>query len=80
MVAAMRSPTGASAALLVAMRYKQALPLVTIPLMLEYESVCSLPEHRLASGLDSKAVEQFLNAIALFAEPVEVHYRWRTAA
>jgi predicted nucleic acid-binding protein len=45
--------------------------------MLEYEGVCTLPEHRLASGLDSEAIGQFLDAIAFFAEPVEVHYQWR---
>lgn len=76
-VAAMRSPKGASAALLVAVRHKRALPLLTTALMLEYEAVCMLPEHRLASGLDTKAVGQFLDAIAFFAEPVEVHYQWR---
>jgi putative PIN family toxin of toxin-antitoxin system len=76
-VAAMRSPKGASAALLRAMREERATSLLTTALMLEYEAVCSLAEHRLASGLDSKAVEQFLDAIAYFAEPIEVHYQWR---
>ena len=76
-VAAMRSPGGASAALLVAMRFGRAQPLLTTALMLEYEAICSLPEHRLASGLDTETVGQFLDAIAFFAEPVEIHYQWR---
>lgn len=76
-VAGMRSPKGASAALLVAIRHGRALPVLTTALMLEYEAVCTLPEHRLASGLSSKEVGQFLDTIAFFAEPVEVHYQWR---
>jgi putative PIN family toxin of toxin-antitoxin system len=76
-VAAMRSPNGASAALLIAIRNGLALPVLTTALMLEYEAVCTLAEHRLASGLSGKEVGQFLDAIAYFAEPVEVHYQWR---
>ena len=76
-VAAMRSPKGASAALLLAIRHGRAVPLLSTALFLEYEAVCSLPEHRLASGLDISAVGQFLDAIAFFAEPVDIHYHWR---
>jgi putative PIN family toxin of toxin-antitoxin system len=76
-VAAMRSPKGASAALLLATRFGRATLVLATALMLEYEAVCTLPEHRLASGLTSKEVGHFLDAIAYFAEPVEVHYRWR---
>ena len=51
-VAAMRSPKGASAALLVAIRHKRAVPLLTTGLMLEYEAVCSLAELVSARSLD----------------------------
>lgn len=43
-------------------------------LLLEYEAVCTLAEHRLAAGLDSYETGLFLDAIAYFAEAVEVHY------
>ena len=63
--------------MLIAIRHGHAQLLVTTALILEYEAVCTLPEHRLASGLNSREVGVFLDAIALFAEPVEVHYQWR---
>ena len=54
--------------MLVAIRNGRALPVLKTALMLEYEAVCTLPEQRLASGLDSKEVGQFLDAIAFFAD------------
>jgi predicted nucleic acid-binding protein len=45
-------------------------------LMREYEAVCTCPEHA-AAGLNPDEVGTFLDAIASFSQPVEVHYLWR---
>ena len=49
-VAAMRSPSGGSAALLRAARAGRATLLATAPLCIEYESVCNRIEHVEAAG------------------------------
>lgn len=76
-VAGMRSPTGASAALLGAARKGQVSILVNVPLALEYESVCWRAEHRLASGLSDREVGVFADAVIAMAEPVARHFLWR---
>jgi putative PIN family toxin of toxin-antitoxin system len=76
-VAAMRSPTGASAALLHAARQGELTILLSVALALEYESVCRQAEHRLASGLSDQEVETFVTAVIAMAEPVKIHFLWR---
>ncbi len=76
-VAAMRSPRGASAAILRAARHARVILLVSVPLGTEYEAVCSEPEHRLAAGLNEREVEIFLDAVLAMAEPVRTHFLWR---
>ena len=76
-VAAMRSPTGASAAIVRAVRRKQATLLLSVPLAMEYEAVCRRSEHRMEAGLSERQVEIFLNAIIAMAEPVTTHFLWR---
>jgi putative PIN family toxin of toxin-antitoxin system len=76
-VAAMRSPRGASAAILRAARQGRATLLASVPLALEYEAVSSRAEHRLAAGLSEREVKVFLTAVAAMAEPVTTHFLWR---
>jgi len=76
-VAAMRSPSGASAAILQAARQNQVTLLVSVPLAMEYEAVCSEPEHGLAAGLSESEVAAYLDVILAMAEPVETHFLWR---
>ena len=76
-VAAMRSPTGASAAIVRAVRQRQATLLLSVPLAMEYEAVCRRPEHRMEAGLSEREVEIFLDAIIALAEPVLTHFLWR---
>ncbi|MBI3709039.1 MAG: putative toxin-antitoxin system toxin component, PIN family [Proteobacteria bacterium] len=76
-VAAMRSPRGASAAILRAARHGRATLLTSVPLAMEYEAVCSRAEHRLAAGLTEDEVAVFLDAVIAVAEPVETHFLWR---
>jgi predicted nucleic acid-binding protein len=76
-VAAMRSPGGASAALLRAARSGRVTLLATAPLCLEYETVCSRPEHVQAAGLGPAELAVFLDAVVDLVEPVEVWFLWR---
>ena len=76
-VAAMRSPAGASAAIIRAVRQRQATLLLSVPLAMEYEAVCRRTEHREESGLSVKQVEIFLDAIIAMGEPVRTHFLWR---
>ena len=76
-VAAMRSPRGASAAILRAAREGQVTLLASVPLALEYEGVLSRAEHRLAAGLSEREVRIFLTAVVALAEPVTTYFLWR---
>ncbi len=72
-VAAMRSPSGASAELLRVARRRNITLLANVALALEYEATCRLVEHRLAAGLTEDQVTVFLDAVIAMAEPVESH-------
>lgn len=76
-VAAMRSPAGASAAILRSIREGTTQLLLSVPLALEYESVCTQAEHRLAAGLSERQAGAFVNAVIAMAEPVAIHFLWR---
>ena len=73
----MRSPTGASAALLRAARRKRITLLGNVALALEYEATCRLAEHVLAAGLRPPAAAIFVAAVIAMLEPVESHFMWR---
>jgi putative PIN family toxin of toxin-antitoxin system len=76
-VAAMRSPAGASAAIVRSARQGRVTLLVSVALALEYEAVCSRPEHRLAADLSEDEVKVYIDAIIAMAEPVTMHFLWR---
>lgn len=73
----MRSPAGASAALLTAARHSSLTMLGTVALALEYEAICRRAEHRLAAGLSLGEVDVFIDAVVAMLEPVEPHFLWR---
>ena len=77
MVAGMRGPAGASAAIIRAVRDRLAILLLSVPPAIEYEAVCRRSEHRLEAGLSSRQVEIFLDALIALAEPVRTHFLWR---
>ncbi len=77
LVAGLRSPRGASAALLRLVLLGKIKPLVSVPLFLEYESVLLRPKHLLASQLTDTDVINFLNVFAGFITPTEIFYLWR---
>lgn len=76
-IAAMRSPRGASAALLIAAQSRRVTLVLSVPLAIEYEAICSEPEHQTAAGLTHEEANQFVTAVIALAEPVSIHYLWR---
>jgi putative PIN family toxin of toxin-antitoxin system len=76
-VAAMRSPSGASAALLKALNARAITVLANVALFVEYEATCSRTEHLLASGLNMMDLRIFLDGLASQIEAVDVRYLWR---
>jgi putative PIN family toxin of toxin-antitoxin system len=76
-VAAMRSPSGASAALLGAAMVRRLTILASVPLFFEYEAKCTDPVHWTAAGMSHEQADIFINGIAALVLPVKTHYLWR---
>ena len=76
-VAALRSPSGASAALLEQALDRRFTLLLSVPLVLEYEGACSDPAQRIASGLSEPEVGTIVSALCAVAEPVYAWFLWR---
>ena len=76
-VAGLRSPSGASAALLDHALSERFTLLLFVALALEYEAVCRDPAQRIASGLSEEEVSTVVSALCAVCEPVEAHYLWR---
>jgi predicted nucleic acid-binding protein len=76
-VAAMRSPRGASAELVRRIDLGHATMVLSVALALEYEATCMLAEHILAAGLDETDVVSFLDGLVDMAERVTPRFRWR---
>jgi putative PIN family toxin of toxin-antitoxin system len=78
-VAALRSPGGASAALLGAVLDRKIIMLASVPLFFEYEAKCTSPVHWAAAGLTREQAHIFVDGLAALIEPVKTHYLWRPA-
>jgi predicted nucleic acid-binding protein len=77
LVAAIRSPTGASMALLDSALNGRFEILVSTPLMLEYEAVLTRDEHLNVSELALDDVGRILDSICRQAIEVKIHWNWR---
>jgi putative PIN family toxin of toxin-antitoxin system len=77
LVAARRSRTGASNALIRRVQSNAFVMLASVPLFLEYEAVLTRAEHLLASGMTAKQVTGFLDYLAGLVVPVKFHFLWR---
>jgi putative PIN family toxin of toxin-antitoxin system len=77
LVAARRSRTGASNALMRRVDSNAFVMLASVPLFLEYEAVLTRAEHLLASGMTAKQVTGFLDYLAGLVAPVKFHFLWR---
>jgi len=76
-VAGLRSPSGASAALIHHALSERFTLLLSVALALEYEAVCRDPAHRIASGLSEAEVSTIVSALCGVCEPVDARYLWR---
>lgn len=77
-IAAMRSPSGASAAILLHAKNNPAFKLLgSVPLVLEYEAKCLLPEHWRAAEATEHETLAFLDTLVSLMEPVSLDFHWR---
>ncbi len=77
MVAAFQSDAGASRQLLLDALDRHYALLLSVPLILEYETVLTRPRHLAAAGIDTIDVMAVLDEIAGLCVPVVFDYRWR---
>lgn len=76
-IAALRSDLGSSRQVLLAALNRDFELLLSVPLILEYESVLTRPEHLAASGLSASEARSVLDDLASIATPVRLAFRWR---
>ena len=77
LVAALTSSRGASHALLQAVGTARLRMAASPAVWLEYESVLKRDEIRRLHGFSIHQVDAFLSALAVWVEPVSLHYIWR---
>ena len=76
-VSGLRSPTGASAALIDRALSRAFTPLLSVALALEYEAICRDPAQRIVSGLSETEVSNIVSALCAVSEPVGTWFLWR---
>ena len=76
-VAALRSPSGASAALLEQALDRRFTLLLSVPLVLEWEGTSVDPAQRIVSGLSEPEVGTIISALCAVGEPVQPWFLWR---
>ena len=76
-VSGLRSPSGASAALLDRALNRAFTLLLSVALALEYEAAANDTEQRLASDLSEEDVATILASLCAVAEPVYCWFLWR---
>ncbi len=74
LAAGLRSRTGASRILLLAVEACVIRPLVSVATVLEYEDVLTRPQHLMAAGLTYADVEAFLDGFIARSEEVSPFY------
>ncbi len=76
-VAGLRSPNGASAALIEKALRREFVIVLSVALALEYEAACCEPQHRIASGLSEAQVRVVVTVLCSVAEPAVPWFLWR---
>lgn len=76
-VAALRSPSGASAALLLLASQRVLRPVVSPTSAVEYEAVLLRPQHGAAAGLRQAQVQLFVDRLLDLMTTIKIHVRWR---
>ncbi len=73
----LRTPSGASAALLRAAVCQRFRPVLSVALVFEYETVCRSPEQRIASGLSESEVDTVIDILCSLCHRTVPRYQWR---
>lgn len=76
-IAAVRSPSGASAEILRRVLSDQVTMVCSVPLFLEYEAVLLRPEHLQAAGATIADIANLLDALSSKLIPVDIKFLWR---
>jgi putative PIN family toxin of toxin-antitoxin system len=76
-ICAMRSPSGASAALLRLVSENKIKIVVNVPLCIEYEAKCTEAEHVLASGITREQAFRFAWTLIDRSEKIKNYFMWR---
>lgn len=77
LVAGLSSSKGASYAVLQAVSTGKLQIVASTALWLEYESVLKRDEIRALHGFSGKQIDKLLSALAVWVQPVMLHYVWR---
>jgi putative PIN family toxin of toxin-antitoxin system len=80
LIAAMRSPTGASARLMAAAHDGRITALASATLFVEYEAVMTRPDHMQIANVTTVEVGEALGVLAQLIEPVAIHFSIRPEA
>ena len=73
----MRSPSGASAAILRLARQRRVTILANVALALEYEALCLDENHWRPAGLTLAEAGTYADAVIAIVEPIESYFMWR---
>lgn len=77
LVAALRSASGASRQLLLALRDGRFSAIVSVPLFVEYEATLKRAEQLKATNLSLKEIDDVLDIVAACCEQTDIHFSWR---
>jgi putative PIN family toxin of toxin-antitoxin system len=77
LVAATRSRSGASWQLVDRALTREFTLLLSVPLVLQYESVLSREEHKRVHNLTATQLDEVINSLVRVAEPVQIRFLWR---
>jgi putative PIN family toxin of toxin-antitoxin system len=76
-VAALRSPEGASRLWLESVMRREHVLLLSVPLALQYEAVLLRPEHLRVTELSADDTRDVVDALCRVCEQVDLRYLWR---
>lgn len=74
-ISAMRSSMGASHAILLAIHRRQVVPVISVPLLMEYEEVSH--RHGMVPNLTHFEIDTVLSQIASRSIEQRIYFRWR---
>ena len=77
LVAALRSGSGASRQLLLALRDERYSAVVSVPLFIEYEATLKRTELLKETRFTLDDIDELLDIIAAWCEQTDIHFSWR---